>query len=109
MTATPDHPCTEPSPGSHDVTCPTCGSTDMVPILCGLPEVTFEDKTSAGTAGETHIGQDQKAWRCRNCGTNSQDHPRPDRFAVWSSDATSEEIAAWVLRPAEAAGDEQTP
>lgn len=93
----------------RDVICSSCGSTDMVPILYGLPDLTMQDNAEAG---ESVFGgclrDDAKAWYCRGCGSDSQDHLRPEQFAVWSRDATDEEIAAWVSQSAEVAEGEGT-
>lgn len=85
-------------------TCPACGSSDLIPILYGLPGL---DMVEAGRAGEIVIGgclARDEAWRCRACRVDSGDQPRPSRFAVWDGDATDEEIAAWVIQ---ASNDEE--
>ncbi len=52
--------------------CPACGSTDVVPILYGMPTAALCDQAEAGqiVLGGCVLTADDPAWRCSVCGTD---------------------------------------
>ncbi len=49
--------------------CPACGSTDVVPILYGMPTAELFKKAEAGriALGGCCITRDDPRWRCASC------------------------------------------